>query len=114
MSLVILFFFFFFFKAEDGIRDVAVTGVQTCALPIPPAANVVFASPDNLYWGPDRLGHLYGFDDEVRNRIRATPETTPEECGVNLHLLGLQPGHGGGRSPVHGLELRSGPDLTAV
>src|SRR5687768_17803967 len=29
-----LFFFFFFFQAEDGIRDVAVTGVQTCALPI--------------------------------------------------------------------------------
>src|SRR5205809_3583586 len=29
-----LLFFFFFFQAEDGIRDVAVTGVQTCALPI--------------------------------------------------------------------------------
>src|SRR5256884_712398 len=28
---------FFFFQAEDGIRDVAVTGVQTCALPISPA-----------------------------------------------------------------------------
>src|SRR2546422_7581249 len=28
--------FFFFFQAEDGIRDVAVTGVQTCALPILP------------------------------------------------------------------------------
>src|SRR5712675_3445015 len=27
-------FVFFFFQAEDGIRDVAVTGVQTCALPI--------------------------------------------------------------------------------
>src|SRR2546422_5373582 len=26
--------YFFFFQAEDGIRDVAVTGVQTCALPI--------------------------------------------------------------------------------
>src|SRR5687768_10978878 len=26
--------FTFFFQAEDGIRDVAVTGVQTCALPI--------------------------------------------------------------------------------
>src|SRR2546429_892895 len=29
-----LFGLFFFFQAEDGIRDVAVTGVQTCALPI--------------------------------------------------------------------------------
>src|SRR6266496_2342973 len=28
------FFFFFVFQAEDGIRDLYVTGVQTCALPI--------------------------------------------------------------------------------
>src|SRR6185295_13354647 len=27
-------FFVFFFQAEDGIRDIGVTGVQTCALPI--------------------------------------------------------------------------------
>src|SRR5256884_3315652 len=32
--LVAYLVFFFFFQAEDGIRDVAVTGVQTCALPI--------------------------------------------------------------------------------
>src|SRR5690349_23456085 len=30
----VFFFFFFFFQAEDGIRDLYVTGVQTCALPI--------------------------------------------------------------------------------
>src|SRR6266576_5539024 len=29
-----LYFFFFFSQAEDGIRDLYVTGVQTCALPI--------------------------------------------------------------------------------
>src|SRR6266496_5475163 len=28
------FIIFFFFQAEDGIRDLYVTGVQTCALPI--------------------------------------------------------------------------------
>src|SRR2546430_16671643 len=28
---------FFFFQAEDGIRDLTVTGVQTCALPICPS-----------------------------------------------------------------------------
>src|SRR5204863_2460536 len=27
-------FVFFFFQAEDGIRDLYVTGVQTCTLPI--------------------------------------------------------------------------------
>src|SRR5438270_13969579 len=31
---VFFFCFFFFFQAEDGIRDLTVTGVQTCALPI--------------------------------------------------------------------------------
>src|SRR2546430_14481495 len=31
---MLLFYFFFFFQAEDGIRDLTVTGVQTCALPI--------------------------------------------------------------------------------
>src|SRR6185295_18954477 len=33
-------FFFFFFQAEDGIRDIGVTGVQTCALPISPYIKV--------------------------------------------------------------------------
>src|SRR2546427_160973 len=31
-----MFCFVFFFQAEDGIRDLTVTGVQTCALPIYP------------------------------------------------------------------------------
>src|SRR3712207_7752365 len=34
VDLVMLLCFFFFFQAEDGIRDIGVTGVQTCALPI--------------------------------------------------------------------------------
>src|SRR2546421_6464927 len=33
-SSAYLLFLFFFFQAEDGIRDLIVTGVQTCALPI--------------------------------------------------------------------------------
>src|SRR5688572_32536441 len=32
--MLVFLFFFFFFQAEDGIRDLTVTGVQTCALPI--------------------------------------------------------------------------------
>src|SRR5688572_22231897 len=39
----VCFFFFFFFQAEDGIRDLTVTGVQTCALPISVA-------PASLRW----------------------------------------------------------------
>src|SRR3712207_1559238 len=35
--------YFFFFQAEDGIRDIGVTGVQTCALPIFMMLDVDFA-----------------------------------------------------------------------
>src|SRR5687768_18614757 len=54
---------FFFVQAEDGIRDVAVTGVQTCALPIShttrggavdAAARLVAAELDEP--GPGTLG----------------------------------------------------------
>src|ERR687889_2058724 len=34
LMTILLISFFFFFQAEDGIRDIGVTGVQTCALPI--------------------------------------------------------------------------------
>src|SRR2546429_7036217 len=40
----------FFFQAEDGIRDVAVTGVQTCALPI---LSVAFDLPTQMGYDPD-------------------------------------------------------------
>src|SRR5690349_23264258 len=43
-DVIFFLFFFFFFQAEDGIRDLYVTGVQTCALPICD--------------GPGRAGHL--------------------------------------------------------
>src|SRR2546430_8515677 len=36
----------FFFQAEDGIRDLTVTGVQTCALPISSSNNAI-AKPFN-------------------------------------------------------------------
>src|SRR3712207_8899236 len=36
---------FFFFQAEDGIRDIGVTGVQTCALPILPTRGGPGVSP---------------------------------------------------------------------
>src|SRR2546430_8080011 len=35
---------FFFFQAEDGIRDLTVTGVQTCALPISPGPPAIWVS----------------------------------------------------------------------
>src|ERR671921_2385976 len=58
----------FFFQAEDGIRDIGVTGVQTCALPIfadtkidlhvDPAG---FLSDVASVWTPSgALGHVQG------------------------------------------------------
>src|SRR6266567_2558063 len=40
-------FFFFFFQAEDGIRDLTVTGVQTCALPLSVTLAVSLHAPDD-------------------------------------------------------------------
>src|SRR2546422_3055032 len=46
-----IFFIFFFFQAEDGIRDVAVTGVQTCALPISPdGSKILFETNRDGNW----------------------------------------------------------------
>src|SRR6478736_8120864 len=44
-------YFFFFFQAEDGIRDLTVTGVQTCALPIsePAVGHEVHAGATALF-----------------------------------------------------------------
>src|SRR3712207_8573452 len=36
-------YLFFFFQAEDGIRDIGVTGVQTCALPISPTTDAALS-----------------------------------------------------------------------
>src|SRR5206468_9790015 len=46
----------FFFQAEDGIRDLIVTGVQTCALPI----SLVAAGVAQPQVGVDRVLHGRG------------------------------------------------------
>src|SRR2546430_12236764 len=45
---------FFFFKAEDGIRVLTVTGVQTCALPIFVDKSCRLASAEEL-WKRDKI-----------------------------------------------------------
>src|SRR2546430_3814551 len=42
---------FFFFQAEDGIRDLTVTGVQTCALPISPFSTLPGATDSSAEVG---------------------------------------------------------------
>src|SRR2546422_2669809 len=79
----------FFFQAEDGIRDVAVTGVQTCALPIYDlqedlrGARVVrLAEPENRLLAEllVRLG-LGDLDQGVRS------EEHTSELQSRLHLV---------------------------
>src|SRR5216683_4891120 len=95
-------FLFFFFQAEDGIRDLIVTGVQTCALPIYPgvfhlneghAGFVVLQRIHNL------VERGAGFDAALAEIRRTTVFTThtPVPAGhdafpfqlVEKHLAGL-------------------------
>src|SRR6266478_4213627 len=70
---------FFFFQAEDGIRDLTVTGVQTCALPILPSAP---AAPTRL---PQRLrlrDACAGTRQSSCGLALAVPATTSTRCFV--------------------------------
>src|SRR2546430_4610828 len=63
---VCVYVFVFFFQAEDGIRDLTVTGVQTCALPI-----FTNQKPDRfraVHQRPRQLASL--LDDPWRAQIR--------------------------------------------
>src|ERR1041385_1088498 len=82
---------FFFFQAEDGIRDVAVTGVQTCALPIcaiPPATRKT--APQNQPWLTIGVSHSrqagsgYGGSRAPHSRERS-PQVGPGLDRSSVH-----------------------------
>src|SRR3712207_8174067 len=77
---------FFFFQAEDGIRDIGVTGVQTCALPIYGVDDLAAAIRDFRPEPGRRLGvlvdHLVAGSKESRiaaDAVRAAPAGTRSE-----------------------------------
>src|SRR2546429_6588886 len=70
----------FFFQAEDGIRDVAVTGVQTCALPI------CFATRSFLPSAP--------LPSHTDRSPKATPSITLEHCRPDRKSTRLNSSHG--------------------
>src|SRR5206468_7357158 len=88
-------YFFFFFQAEDGIRDLIVTGVQTCALPILVVAALVaalvglisFLSPCVLPLVPGYLSYVTGLagtqagDGEDRSEERRVGKGCRCRCG---------------------------------
>src|SRR2546422_4418709 len=75
----------FFFQAEDGIRDVAVTGVQTCALPIDP--NFQQKVVDGLASGISGVVDLA--NQAVQNKINSKLDrkSTRSELQSRLHLV---------------------------
>src|SRR5204863_4198790 len=78
-------FFFFFFQAEDGIRDLYVTGVQTCALPILNRIAARFLNPVISRQG-DRIAYdvQESRGDSIYVLDRASRETRRlcERCGI--------------------------------
>src|SRR3989475_5958074 len=65
-------FFFFFFQAEDGIRDLTVTGVQTCALPISLAQGVDVA-PNGVRHGLGAHFHRHDPVEICRRHLLQEP-----------------------------------------
>src|SRR2546427_487901 len=63
---------YFFFQAEDGIRDLTVTGVQTCALPICQVAGKsgaaiqeVGAAMEHIRGSSRRMGEIIGVIESI-------------------------------------------------
>src|SRR2546430_6714331 len=63
-------YLFFFFQAEDGIRDLTVTGVQTCALPILAEDRSCRVGADENQGAGKRAGCLQDVTDEDRKSTR--------------------------------------------
>src|SRR2546430_10472667 len=86
----------FFFQAEDGIRDLTVTGVQTCALPI-----LLFqegCQEDDL----DRYGQYDRHEDgepegnrQVRGGIVVRPGDETDEVLIEAHGVRSEERRGG-------------------
>src|SRR3989449_5224830 len=87
----------FFFQAEDGIRDVAVTGVQTCALPIYPHAPVTVVAKGLPASPGAAIGEAVFDADEAealakqgRKVILVRPETSPEDFRSEERRVGKE------------------------
>src|SRR2546427_4910087 len=71
------FLFFFFFQAEDGIRDLTVTGVQTCALPI---FTYLHRSRDELVRMQRQMAAERHALEEERKKLRSEERRVGKEC----------------------------------
>src|SRR2546422_5673305 len=92
--------FFFFFQAEDGIRDVAVTGVQTCALPISAVSLAADVRRRGLHRDAGTLRET-GRDREELQGDRRGQARRPPRAGV-LHGGRHRRGDGEGQEAARG------------
>src|SRR2546430_8489471 len=69
----------FFFQAEDGIRDLTVTGVQTCALPICDDRAVAAVREHDAIEVVDVLDAAHRSESDLR---RAGNEASPGDFDV--------------------------------
>src|SRR5256884_4370269 len=111
-----------FFQAEDGIRDVAVTGVQTCALPISDPGTVVFHTkkPDPLlparlafYGGqivPEKYLKSVGPDTFNQKPVGTGPIRFVSWTKDDKAVLEANPDYWGGRIDVDRLVMRAIPE----
>src|SRR5256886_3000328 len=78
-------YFFFFFQAEDGIRDLTVTGVQTCALPISlqPLAAGEEVSGCSVHYVDQKIDHG---EIIAQREVAILPEDTPESLHARIQI----------------------------
>src|SRR5258707_769721 len=81
---------FFFFQAEDGIRDIGVTGVQTCALPISAATQdpKFNAGMLQLEYVPKLPLVFYSRLQVIRNQRQAIAGTPGDFGDQDFQLVG--------------------------
>src|SRR5688572_13093932 len=82
--------FAFFFQAEDGIRDLTVTGVQTCALPIfsgPTAHASAAANVTVLHMtGPFRLSSRRHVEDHPHPGLDVLGDVTVQHPFAGIQI----------------------------
>src|SRR2546427_8480783 len=72
---------FFFFQAEDGIRDLTVTGVQTCALPISVVNDLPMKSLTSS------VGSVTSFPSPAIQSVRLTADCSREWVPIRSESL---------------------------
>src|SRR2546427_1033107 len=123
---VICICFFFFFQAEDGIRDLTVTGVQTCALPIsgfgraditpPPGVGLAGNGPEGRRAAGYRV-HLYarallledGTGERVALVVADLPQVTPNLPRLTALRIADSTGVGADRLVIAATHVHAGP-----